>query len=109
MLRSLLLLSALLSPLHAETGADAWLRYAALDSAAARAYGSLPATVVTLTATPVAQSAQREVVRGIRGMLGHTLRIETALPKENAIVLGTLADLRQSAPCLLYTSPSPRD
>ncbi len=35
------------------------------------------------------------MVRGVRGMLGRTLRVESALPKEPAILLGTLADLRQ--------------
>jgi alpha-glucuronidase len=106
--RSLLLLSAL--TLHAETGADAWLRHAPLDDAAARPYRTaLPAVIATFTATPVAQSAQGELVRGIRGMLGRTLRIQTALPAEPALVLGTLADLNQAAPQLKLEAALPRD
>ena len=94
MLRYLLLLAVV--PLCAETGADAWLRHAPLDEASARQYRAiLPAAVVTYTKSPVAQSAQSELLRGIRGMLGRTLRVESGLPKEPAIVLGTLADLRQ--------------
>ena len=58
MLRNLLLFAALI--LHAETGADAWLRHAPLDEASARQYRTaLPAAIVTYTTTPVAQSAQR--------------------------------------------------
>src|ERR1035441_9342169 len=85
-MRYLLLIATLLLPLHAETGADAWLRHAPLDEASAHTYrASLPAAVATLTTTPVAQSAQRELLRGIRGMLGRTLRVESGLPKESAI------------------------
>jgi alpha-glucuronidase len=82
--------------LHAETGADAWLRHAPLDEAAARAYrAALPSSITTFTSAPVAQSAQSELVRGIRGMLGRTLRVQSAaLPAEPALLLGTLADLK---------------
>ena len=94
MLRNLLLFAAL--TLHAETGADAWLRHAPLDEASARQYrASLPAAAVTFTFSPVAQSAQSELLRGVRGMLGRTLRVQSTLPPEPAIVLGTLADLHQ--------------
>ena len=92
-MRYLLLLAAF--TLHAETGSDAWLRHAPLDDAAARPYRTaLPAVIATFTATPVVQSAQGELVRGIRGMLGRTERIQTTLPAEPALILGTLADLK---------------
>src|SRR5215467_5614630 len=84
-----LLLTALL---HAETGRDAWLRYAPLDDAVSRQYrGSLPAIVVSLGNSPVLANAQQELTRGIRGMLGRTERIAQPadLPIESAIVLGT--------------------
>src|SRR5450759_4240907 len=102
MLRNLLPIAILLTlPLHAESGADAWLRYAPLDEASARPYRtSLPASVATYTTTPVAQSAQRELLRGIRGMLGRRLRVQSGVPKESAFVLGTLADLKRAAPQL---------
>ena len=51
MLRYLFLLAAV--PLHAESGADAWLRHAPLDEASARQYrAALPAAVVTFTNVP---------------------------------------------------------
>ena len=102
-------LLASLVALHAESGADAWLRYAPLDEASARQYNTLPAAVATFTATPPAQSAQHELLRGVRGMLGRTLRVESGLPKEPAILLGTLADFHQSAPQLALTADLPLD
>ena len=40
------------------------------------------------------QSAQTELLRGIRGMLGRTLRIEGGVPAESAIVVGTVEQVR---------------
>ena len=59
--------------LRAETGADAWLRYAALDKSAAQKYSALPANVVVLGDSPVLGSAKAELIRGMRGMLARTL------------------------------------
>jgi alpha-glucuronidase len=70
--------------LHAETGAQAWLRYAPLDKPPA-----LPAVVVTQGDSPVLLSARDELIRGIRGMTGKTLRIESGSPKEPAITIRT--------------------
>src|ERR1022692_1888777 len=109
-MRNFLLIATLLVPLHAESGADAWLRYAPLNEASARPYrASLPASIATYTAAPAAQSARRELLRGIRGMLGRTLRVQSGLPKESAIVLGTLADLKQAAPQLRLEADLPPD
>ncbi len=84
--------------LRAETGADAWLRYAPLSAAARAKYDSLPASVVALGATPLLKTSQEELIRGVRGMLGRTLRAENKLPQERAIVLGTIAALHAAAP-----------
>jgi alpha-glucuronidase len=85
--------------LHAETGYDAWLRYAALDAARSAEYpGVLPAVVATLGDAPISLSARDELVRGLRGMLGRTLREESSIPSESAIVLGTLDEFRTRAP-----------
>src|SRR5262245_45022449 len=97
MLRKLTLLAALLMPsiVHAETGYDAWLRYAALDDATAQQYRNvMPASIAVLGDNPVEQSAREELIRGIRGMLGRTLRVETNVPNESAVVLGTLDQIR---------------
>ncbi len=84
---------------HAETGYDAWLRYARLEgNALVEARQEVPAAVVLLDDSAVGRSAQAEIVRGVRGMLGRTLRAETALPAEPAVVLGTLDEIRRAAP-----------
>lgn len=71
--------------LHAETGRDAWLRYSPRNPQ------TMPAVLATLGDSPVVANARDEILRGIRGMSGKTLRLESAMPKENAIVLGTLS------------------
>ncbi|MFZ0292246.1 MAG: alpha-glucuronidase family glycosyl hydrolase [Candidatus Sulfotelmatobacter sp.] len=85
---------------HAETGHDAWLRYARLEPAAAERYRALPATVLSLDDTIVLNSAQAELVRGVKGMLDRTLRIASSMPTESAIVIGTTQQLRSIAPAL---------
>ncbi|HKF21078.1 MAG TPA: alpha-glucuronidase family glycosyl hydrolase, partial [Candidatus Angelobacter sp.] len=80
--------------LHAETGAEAWLRYAPLPEADRVKYASLPANVVVLSDSPLLRSAQQEMVRGVRGMLGTTLREDSSQIDEASIVLGTVSDLR---------------
>jgi len=89
---------ALPSPLTAETGYDAWLRYAPIDAAAQRRYGTLPANAVALGDSVVIKTAQAELIRGVRGMLGRTLRAEGNLPKESAIILATIAALSPVMP-----------
>ena len=96
MLRNSFLIAIFLAlPIHAESGADAWLRYAPLDEAAIRQYrASLPSAVVSAIGSgPVVQTAERELIRGIRGMLGRTLRTPS-VSGESAILLGTLANFR---------------
>jgi alpha-glucuronidase len=83
----------------AESGAEAWLRYAALDPKTAKAYERLPSQVVILADSVVLKSAQQELVRGISQMLGRTLHTSTA-PTESAVILGTLTQLHILAPAL---------
>ncbi len=94
-MRYLLLLVAA-AGLHGETGYEAWLRYAPVDRAAYET--SVPAVAARLGDAATVRSAQQEMIRGVRGMLGHTLRQETGVPREGAIVLGTLAEIRSAAP-----------
>src|SRR5690242_8642590 len=101
MLRKLCMLSTLLAAagLRAETGADAWLRYAALDDSAARLYRqTLPAVVTVLSDAATTGSARDEWIRGIRGMLGRIPRVESRVPTESALVLGTVAEFHKAAP-----------
>jgi alpha-glucuronidase len=87
--------------LFAETGYDAWLRYAELDATARYQYRQMvPPAVMSLGNSPVINNARQELVRGVRGMLGRTLRIEVQLPKEGAIVIGTQAEIHKALPQL---------
>jgi alpha-glucuronidase len=86
-------------PLLAQTADPAWLRYAPVPAQAAREhYANLPEVVVALGHSEVIAAAQAEFVRGVRGMLNRTLRSQSSLPKENAIVLGTLEAIRSAFP-----------
>lgn len=86
---------------RAETGYDAWLRYAPIDDRAVRErFDSLPAVVVALGDSKLIAAAQEEMVHGVRGMLGRTLRTATELPKEGAIVLGTYDAVLAALPSL---------
>jgi alpha-glucuronidase len=82
----------------AEDGYDAWLRYASVDAAARKRYDALPATVVAVGDSAVIKTAEAELIRGVRGMLGRTLRAGTSLPNEGAIILGTFASLKPLLP-----------
>jgi alpha-glucuronidase len=94
------LLATLCASLHAETGREAWLRYATLDESARTKYSTLPATVFAAGDSGILQSAQQELIRGVRGMLGRVLREEKQLPGESAIILGTWSDLHALLPSL---------
>lgn len=99
--RALCALVAAIAPLslRAETGYEAWLRYAAIDEPAVRAsYDQAPAAVVAIGDSAVIESAQRELVRGIRGMLGRVIRVEDSLPGEGAFILGTVEAVRGALP-----------
>jgi len=89
-----LLAALILHPAIAETGYEAWLRYAPIrDPAIRKLYERLPATVTVLGDGEVAVSAREELIRGLRSMLGRTLRIEASLPSEPAMVLGVATAL----------------
>ena len=63
MARIFLFLCAALS-LAAESGHDAWLRYAPIqDETVRKSYAQLSDTVVTLDDSPIVRSAQAELVR----------------------------------------------
>jgi alpha-glucuronidase len=83
---------------RAETGAEAWLRYAPLDKSAAQKYAALPASVAVLGDSPLLDSAKGELIRGVRGMLARTLREEKTLASGNSIVLARLSVLRADSP-----------
>src|SRR5215471_5222860 len=98
--RTLMIILLLSSSACAEIGEEAWLGYSALDQQAARKYDSLPSTAVLLGDSEVLKTAQQEVIRGVRGMLGRTLRAEHGPLGESSIVLGTFAEIRSLEPSL---------
>src|SRR5689334_22597950 len=98
-LLTFLLLSALAlaAPPKREPGYAAWLRYDAIDEPVIRqAYARMPAAIVALDESLVIKAAGEELLGGVRQMLGRNLRLESRLPQEDAILLGTLASLRKT-------------
>jgi alpha-glucuronidase len=91
---ALFLVTLLANAARAETGAEAWLRYAPLDRTATHKYAALPDSVVVLGDSPVLRSAKGELIRGVRGMLGLTLRENQVFAKKSTILLGTFSSLR---------------
>jgi alpha-glucuronidase len=104
MVPNLRILSGLILTLgiQGETGYDAWLRYSRLDEPALGRYRqSVPAAIAAFGVSPLIESSRDELIRGLRGMLGRTLRIERGTPQESAIVLGTFDELHRVWPGLL--------
>lgn len=94
-------LLATAAPARAETGYDGWLRYAPISDRADRdRYDSLPAVVVALGDSQILAAAQDELIRGVRGMLGRTLRAAKEAPAEGAILLGTFDTVTDLLPSL---------
>ena len=91
--------------LHAESGAEAWLRYAPL----AQKPAGLPAVVSVLGDSELESSARAETIRGLRGMTDRILRAETGVPGESAIVIGTFDELKKSAPQWKLDASLPED
>jgi alpha-glucuronidase len=84
----------------AETGADAWLRYAALSRAESKKYATLPDRIVVLGNGILLETAQHELLRDLSQMSGRNLSAGIALRRDSAIVLGTLRQLHAVAPTL---------
>ena len=88
-------------PVSAETGYSAWLRYARIeDDVIRRRYDAMPASVVALGDSALIQTAQRELILGVRGMLGRTLRAQVRSTNESTIILGTIGSVKKVEPAL---------
>jgi alpha-glucuronidase len=84
---------------RADNGRDAWLRYAPLEGPALeRARAAVPGTLVVLGRAPVIDSARAELSRGLASMLGRPLVAANSPSGVDAVVVGTLADVRQALP-----------
>ena len=94
-LLSLFLVATL--PIHAETGAEGWLRYAPLSQTAAANYATLPSQIVVPGNTPTDQAAANELQRGLTSMLGRPFTIaHEARDNTNAILVANLATLNKA-------------
>src|SRR5271166_6408649 len=95
------------SAVRAESGYDAWLRYAPLRGASlARADRDIPAVVAVAGNGLLELSARRAFIRGVRGMLGRTMRAGAGLRKDDAVVIGTGAELRPFGPQWKFNAES---
>lgn len=84
----------------AESGENAWLRYAPLDPKAASQYRQLPNETALLGDSLVLKTAQHELIRGIDQMLRRTLHSDIGAPKDNAIILGTMRQIQSFDPAI---------
>jgi alpha-glucuronidase len=89
---------AIAASVHAETGYDAWLRYAPLPAAVLSRVGPLPRVVTVLGDSPVLRSARDELVRGLSSMTGTPITTAAALPRRPSILLGTVERVRLLVP-----------
>ncbi len=86
------LLFLLAIALHAETGRDAWLRYSP------QPVENLPAVLGTIDNSPLIRTASEELIRGIRGITGKTLRLGLGEKQENLFLLATLEEIQTTYP-----------
>ncbi len=94
----LLLCGALVSRSVAETGENAWLRYAPLQASETIDFKSLPDLIVAPGDSEVLGSAKGELARGLQGMLGRKPEFAAAMPSGSAIVMGTAEQIASLAP-----------
>jgi alpha-glucuronidase len=95
----LLAVLAVIATLRAEDGSQGWLRYASpLRNGIPAGYAAMPSALVNLDAASTSASAQREMLRGVRGMLGRTLRVEAQISWNDAWVLGTVEEVHAALP-----------
>ena len=92
------------SPAAAETGYRAWLRYAPTENQITlRSYDEMPTSISALGNSSLIQNAQRELILGVRSMLGKTLRTEARPTNESTIILGTIDSVNQLDPALRFS------
>src|SRR5262245_14544444 len=95
-----LLFAFLCGSARAETGREAWLRYAPLSAAAKQKYEYIPKAIVVLDHSPLASSAGQELVRGLSTMLGRPFSVDSKIFGLPGFVIGTSRSWNQSSPDL---------
>jgi alpha-glucuronidase len=84
----------------AETGEDAWLRYAPLEPGFVQKYKTLPDEAIVFGDSETLATAKNELARGMQDMLGKTLKLRSGSPSAPAILVGTVEQIRKMAPAL---------
>jgi alpha-glucuronidase len=77
------------STARAEDGYDLWLRYRPVENAYAGKYRAAAAEMITANASPAANAARDELVRGLNGLLGGKLHVGDTIHRSGAILIGT--------------------
>ena len=85
-------------PMLAQSGHDGWLPYSRLDPRTAKAYQTVPASIVVLSHSIVLETARRELTRGLQQMLGISLREQSSPLEEPSFILGTLQNFQADLP-----------
>jgi alpha-glucuronidase len=81
---------ALTCPARAETGYDLWLRYVPIDDARTRdAYRAALASVVVHASSPTTRAIERELMRGLQGLLGAAPARHDRVDRDGALVVVT--------------------
>jgi len=101
----MILVVAIAATARAETGYDAWLRYAPLPAPIMARMGSVPTSVTLIGDSPILRSARDEIVRGLSSVLATPVTASTAPPPAPTILLGTLERIRPLVPA----APMPAD
>ena len=88
--RALLASLVLCCAARAEDGYELWLRYHPMQQAALAQYRPLANALVVGASSPTLDAAQRELARGLGGLLDQPLTIATSV-SDGAVVIGTPA------------------
>ncbi|MFL6579072.1 MAG: alpha-glucuronidase family glycosyl hydrolase [Povalibacter sp.] len=77
------------STASAEDGYDLWLRYRTVETGALETYRAKATALIGDPDSPTLQAAQTELSRGLAGLLGQSVPVETSIARDGAIVFGT--------------------
>lgn len=82
--------------LSAENETDAWLRYAPQDVKSIKKFAALPWHVEALDDSLVLNSARKELIKGMRRMIGRNLDPQPG--RKDVFILGTRRDVHKKIP-----------
>src|SRR3954470_7482788 len=74
---------------RADDGYDLWLRYPTIESPALESYRASATSVIANDSSPTLKAAQSELTKGLAGLLGQSIPVESGVTRDGAIVFGT--------------------